>query len=290
MLVQAAEVVRRMRGGAQAWLLRGCDEAHYVVKFRENAQHPRILINEWLASRFLLHLQLCAAQPVLVQCTDAWLQTARNEGLQVQVGRELRQVSSGFHFGARVPVNPNTTAIYDFLPDGMFERLENRRHFHGLLVFDQWVSNADTRQAVYFRARLKDFLRDTVYPPAKLGLMAMMIDHGYAFQGPEWVLRGMPRQGLYPRPVAYQGIASWDDLEPWLTGVMHFPESAVDEACKSMPSSWFEDDDEAQLEVLLEQLMRRAKRIPDLLSACRNAQPDLFPNWTSHQVGSSGTK
>src|SRR5690606_13785075 len=116
----AVEVVRKMRGGAQAWLLRGSDDAHYVVKFRENAQHPRILINEWLASRFLLHLQLCTAQPVLIQCTESWLQAAQNDGLQIQVGRQAKQISPGFHFGSRVPVNPHTTAIYDFLPDGMF--------------------------------------------------------------------------------------------------------------------------------------------------------------------------
>lgn len=285
MLVEAAEAVRKMRGGAQSWLVRASNGAHYVVKFRENAQHHRILVNEWLISRFLLYLQLCAAEPALVRCSESWLETAREQGVQVQMGRHSRDISPGLHFGSRVPVNPDTTAIYDFLPDAMLERLENRRHFHGLLAFDQWVSNADTRQAVYFRGRPREFLRDIAYPPAKTGIIAMMIDHGYAFQGPEWELRDLSRQGVYPRPAAYAGIESWEDLEPWLSRIVHFPETAVDEAYKSMPSSWFEKGEEARLENLLELLLRRARRVPDLVAACRKARPDLFPNWTAFQSG-----
>ena len=53
MPIQATRLIRKMRGGAQAHLLE-CDDGHfYVVKFRNNPQHRRILINEWIASVFL---------------------------------------------------------------------------------------------------------------------------------------------------------------------------------------------------------------------------------------------
>lgn len=285
MRIEAAELVRKMRGGAQAWLVRAQDGSFYVVKFLENAQHRRVLVNEWLASHFLQHLQLCAAQPALVRVSDACLREAEGKGFHVQVGRETRKVSAGIHFGSRVPVNPETTAIYDYLPDSILERVSNRRHFQGLLAFDQWVSNADTRQAVYFRGRLREFLRDVSHPPSRLGFLAMMIDHGYAFQGPEWRLDDLPRQGTYPRPVVYAGIESWDDLEPWMSQIVHFPASVIDEALKAMPSSWFEPGDEAELESMLEQLLRRTQRVPDLVAACRQARPDLFPNWKVSVAG-----
>ena len=40
-----------MRGGAQAHLMRAADGFFYVVKFRNNPQHLRVLANELLAAR-----------------------------------------------------------------------------------------------------------------------------------------------------------------------------------------------------------------------------------------------
>ena len=58
MPVLAKRLIRKMRGGAQAHLLE-CDDGHfYVVKFRNNPQHRRVLINEWLASAFLNYLRI----------------------------------------------------------------------------------------------------------------------------------------------------------------------------------------------------------------------------------------
>src|SRR5579872_5042221 len=49
--VLAVEIIRRMHGGSQPFLVR-CDDGHtYVVKFTNNPQHFRILANEMLASR-----------------------------------------------------------------------------------------------------------------------------------------------------------------------------------------------------------------------------------------------
>ena len=50
-LVEAVQHVRRMRGGAQGHLMRCADGNFYVVKFRNNPQHLRVLANEMLATR-----------------------------------------------------------------------------------------------------------------------------------------------------------------------------------------------------------------------------------------------
>jgi len=50
-LVEAVQHVRRMRGGAQGHLMRCSDGQFYVVKFRNNPQHLRVLTNEMLATR-----------------------------------------------------------------------------------------------------------------------------------------------------------------------------------------------------------------------------------------------
>jgi len=55
-----------MRGGAQAHSME-CDDANfYVVKFRNNPQHPRILVNELIASVFLNYLQIATPETAIV--------------------------------------------------------------------------------------------------------------------------------------------------------------------------------------------------------------------------------
>src|SRR5215470_13174815 len=51
MPTEAVQHVRRMRGGAQAHLMRARDGHFYVVKFQNNPQHLRVLANELLATR-----------------------------------------------------------------------------------------------------------------------------------------------------------------------------------------------------------------------------------------------
>jgi hypothetical protein len=59
---------------------------------------------------------------------------------------------------------------------------------------------------------------------------------------------------------------------------MNFPEEVVDRAWKSVPPEWIEDDESA-LEGLLEHLFDRRKRLPELISACRESRVNPFPEW-----------
>lgn len=279
MPVVLEKLIRKMRGGAQAWLTQAADGDFYVVKFRENAQHRRILVNEWLAGCFLEQVGLCAAPIALVHASEEWIRNAEADGLAIQFGGSRRLISSGLHLGSKVPVDPSTTPIFDYLPDAILREVRNRDHFHGMLVFDQWTSNADARQAIFFRGRTREFVRESDFDADRQGFIAMMIDHGYCFQGPEWRLDDMPRQGLFVRPSAYEQVRDWDDFEPWLTRIRHFPESAVDRALSGIPSGWLEPGEERMIEQLMEDLLRRCRRVPDLIEGCWQAKPEWFPCW-----------
>src|SRR6266536_6670034 len=65
--------VRKMRGGAQAHLLEADDGNWYVVKFRNNPQHRRILVNELIASVFLEYLKIAAPETALIEVSPAFL-------------------------------------------------------------------------------------------------------------------------------------------------------------------------------------------------------------------------
>ena len=107
-----------------------------------------------------------------------------------------------------------------------------------------------------------------------------MIDHGFVFNGPNWDFTESPLQGLYPRKVVYEQVRSLDDFQPWLEQVTHFPEEVVDQAYRQVPPEWLEGEED-EFERLLEKLLRRRRRLADLIKAARQARVNPFPNWTS---------
>lgn len=276
MPLKARRFVQKMRGGAQAHLLEATDGACYVVKFLNNPQHRRILINEWLAGIFLEHLQIAAPRPALIELDEEFL--AANPQVGMQFGAKHVPVTPGWHFGSPYPGDPARLAVYDFVPDPILETVTNLRDFRGAFVFDKWMANADSRQAIFFRARIKEWAHEETAHPRKLGFVALMIDHGFVFNGPHWEFPDSPLLGRYHRPLVYQTVRGWEDLQPWLDQVMHFPESVVDDALRQLPAQWIAED-AAALEELLEKLMRRRRRMPELVEQAVRDAHNPFPQW-----------
>lgn len=261
-----------MRGGAQAHLIEAEDGHFYVVKFRNNPQHRRILINEWIASVFLKHLQIAAPVAATIELTEEFL--SANPDVHIQLGSRRAAVPPGWHFGSRYPGDPTRTAVYDFLPDALLSHVVNLPDFLGVYAFDKWMGNADARQSIFFRARVHDWKQTH----ERQGFLAQMMDHGYVFDGPHWSFVDSPLTGLYFRPVVYQEVGSLEDFQPWLDRILHFPDEVVDDAYKQIPPQWLEEDVDA-VEALLEKLIARRKRVPDLLKEARDSRSKPFPNW-----------
>lgn len=276
MPVDARRLIRKMRGGAQAHLIEAADDHCYVVKFLNNPQHRRILVNEWIASVFLRYLGIATPETTVIRVTQDFLD--QNPEVHFQLGSHREPVELGWHFGSRFPGDPARLVVYDFLPDTLLAQVVNRAEFLGMLVFDQWMGNADSRQAIFFRARLRDWLPAHEAHPQRLGFVAQMVDHGFAFDGPHWRFGDSPLQGLYFRPGIYQGVRGLDDFQPWLDRIVHFPEAVVDQALKQMPPAWVAGDEDS-LNQLCESLLRRRRRVVDLIQACRNGRAGLFPEW-----------
>jgi hypothetical protein len=276
MPIHPRRLIRKMRGGAQAHLFE-CDDGHfYVVKFRNNPQHRRILVNEWIASVFLNYLQISTPETALVHLEADFL--AGNPDIHIQLGSRRQPIEPGWHFGSRYPGDPAKIMVYDFVPDLLLDKVVNRNEFLGVLVFDKWIGNADARQSIFFRARLQQWTPSARDRPQRLGFVAHMMDHGYVFDGPHWTFTDSPLQGLYFRPSVYKNVRSFDDFQPWLDRVVHFPEEAVDQALKQIPPAWLNGDG-ASLETLLEKLMSRRKRVPDLIRDCKRGRIKPFPEW-----------
>jgi len=277
MPIVARRLIRKMRGGAQSHLIEGNDGAFYVVKFTNNPQHRRILVNEWLSGVVLRYLQVYTPEMALIELTPEFIR--ENPDLAIVYGSRREQPPPGIHFGSRTAVDPDRVAIYDFLPDTLLGKIENRVDFLGTLIFDKWVGNADSRQAIFFRAKARNWTPLKGEAPARVGFFAQMIDHGFAFNGPHWTYMDSPIQGIYFRTSVYADVTSFDSFQPWLDMVRHLPEGVLDEAWKQIPRAWMEGD-ETDLEALLEQLWKRRNRVEALLDEVRRNRPSFFPKWT----------
>ena len=261
-----------MRGGAQAHLLEADDGHWYVVKFRNNPQHRRILVNESLSATILNYLRISVPETALIQVTPQFL--SANPELHIQLGTRRIEIEPGWQFGSRFPGDPAYLAVYDFLPDALLGQVVNLDHFRAILIFDKWTGNADGRQCVFYRA----MVRGDSPAAGRPGFVARMIDHGFTFNGPNWDFTESAVQGLYARRVVYESVRSLDEFQPWLDQVVHFPEEVIDRAWKKIPNEWIEGDEDA-LHRLLEQLFARRKRVADLVASSRDSRVNPFPNW-----------
>ncbi len=285
-LVHATRLVRKMRGGSQAHLLQ-CDNGEfYVVKFRNNPQHRRILINEWVAAVFLNYLQISGPPGEFVHLSVEFL--ASNPEVYIQLASQRRlAVESGCHFGSRYPGDPYKVMVYDFLPDPLLDKVVNVNEFAGVVAFDKWMGNADARQSIFLRAGLRLSPPSSAGRPLRAGFVVHMVDHGHVFNGPHWTFLDSPLQGLYFRPSVYRNIRSLDDFQPWLDRIVRFPEAVVDEAQNQIPPEWMLGD-EATLDALLKKLLSRCRRVPDLIADSVGGRVNPFPDWTGPRCGLPG--
>src|SRR5215813_12679896 len=104
MPVEAVQHVRRMRGGAQAHLMRAEDGHFYVVKFQCNPQHLRVLANELLATRLAERVGLPVPVTEIVK-VEGWLIENTPE-LRTDMAGFARPCKSGLQFGARYVCDP----------------------------------------------------------------------------------------------------------------------------------------------------------------------------------------
>ena len=263
MQLEAVSHVRRMRGGAQSHLMRCTDGYDYVVKFLNNPQHPRVLLNEWLGTRLAGMIGLPVAEVAVVHVGEELV--AHAPDLVVEIGGLRKKLTSGLCLGSRYVVSPFDGQAYDYLPENMMNRVRNVGEFAGALAFDKWTCNADGRQAVFWkRNRERKFT-------------ATFIDQGYCFNAGEWNFQDAPLRGVFGRNDVYSCVTSWESFEPWLSRIEHFPESSLWPLLQEVPPEWYGAIEEVG--GLLSRLLVRRSRVRGLVLDFKNSSRNPFPNW-----------
>ena len=253
-----------MRGGAQGHLMRCSDGNFYVVKFRNNPQHLRVLANEMLATRLAERAGLPVPMTEMVEVGN-WLVEHTPE-LSIQLAHNTIRCDAGLQFGSRYVVDPLEGQVFDYIPVEMLDRVRNLEAFAGMLALDKWTGNANGRQAAFWRKS-----REKLYT-------ASFIDQGYCFNAGEWTFPDYPLRGVYARNEVYEGVRGWESFEPWLSRVETMDENVVWEVVSGIPPAWYANQDD-ELEKLARALIARRGAVRELIAAFRSSVRNPFPEW-----------
>jgi hypothetical protein len=253
-----------MRGGAQGHLMRCSDGNFYVVKFRNNPQHLRVLANELLATRLAERAGLPVPMTEVVDVND-WLVENTPE-LHIQLAHNTIRCQAGLQFGSRYVVSPLEGQVLDYIPVEMLDRVRNLETFAGMLVLDKWTGNANGRQAAFWRK-----LRERLYT-------ASFIDQGYCFNAGEWTFPDFPLRGVYPRNEVYARVQGWESFEPWLSRIETLEDDAIWRVAGEIPPAWYGGSWD-ELETLVQRLIERKTMVRELILAFRGSPRRPFPEW-----------
>jgi len=263
--VEAVELVRRMRGGSQSQLVRCSNGHYYVVKFQNNPQGKRVLVNELIATLLAKHLGLPVGEIAIVNARDFLIRYT--EDAVVQLDRSQIPYQCGSCFGSRLigDIDRPGYFCHGVLPDFVRGRISNLRDFLGMLVFDQWTSNIDNRQAVLMRNSEDD------------RLVAVMIDNGDCFNRSKWTFPDCLIRGLVCGVQAYHQVESIDDFEPWVSRLERETDITLLRQIGSVvPEEWY-DGDKDSLDRLLIELQDRCQIVRSLLLRTLRCRHNDFP-------------
>lgn len=265
MAVTAVQAIRRMRGGAQSQLMLGADGNLWVVKFKNNAQHLRVLANELIATRMAEAVGLSVPQSDVVEVSD-WL-IANSPEMMVDLGRGVRErCASGLQFGSRFVGGLMPGQVVDYLPEPQMDEVRNLAEFAGMLVLDKWTGNCNGRQAVFERK------------PRERKYRATFIDQGFCFNAGEWTFPDAPLRGVFARNQVYAKVRGWESFEPWLSRVEGFAAEGLWKIAEEIPPEWY-GGDTVVIERLMEMLLKRRSRVRELIEQFRVSNREPFPNW-----------
>src|ERR1700689_5214068 len=169
---QARRFIQRMQGKSQAALIE-TGGGYFVVKWQQNAQHRRILVNEAVCSELLKRVGVASPGWAWIGVDREFL--ARNPEIRIDGHGGSIVIEAGWHFGTPATANSHRREAYDSPPSSFLGKVSNPWDFLKIFVFDIWVDNRDRRQAIFFRL------------PSRR-LEAQMIDNGHTlgFDGTEW--------------------------------------------------------------------------------------------------------
>ncbi|MGA9305874.1 MAG: HipA family kinase [Candidatus Sulfotelmatobacter sp.] len=262
--ISAIQHLRPLRGGAQAHLLRASDGACYVTKFQNNPQHIRVLANEMLATNLGLAMGLPMPRVEVIEVSD-WL-IEHTEDLRISLGGAKIPCRNGKQLGSLYVDCFSRAMTLDYLPRELLQVVRNLSDFARVLVLDKWTCNSDGRQAIFWKAQIRQ------------RYSATFIDQGYCFNAGEWTFPDSPLRGAYANNCVYEGVVGWEAFDPTLSRAEEMDAQTIWRCAADIPEEWYEGDRDG-LDRLVEALHQRRRVVRNLITEFRRSSRNPFPNW-----------
>ena len=259
-----------MRGGSQSRLMLGDDGNLWIVKFKNNPQHLRILANELLATQLADAIGLSVPVSGIVDVSQSIIDT--HPPLYINHGPKGRELChSGLQFGSQFTGGMFSRHVDEYLADEQLLDAHNLEQFLGILAFDKWTCNTDYRQVVYRRNGVER------------GHSAVFIDQGACFNLGDWNFPDAPLKGIFAQSCAYSAVSGWDSFEPWLSRIEQFDPQTLWEIAEAVPREWY-GGEVCELDALVDNLIGRRCRVRELIIQFKNSGKAPFPNWKRTQL------
>ncbi|HEY6251344.1 MAG TPA: HipA family kinase [Candidatus Angelobacter sp.] len=263
--LSAIQHIRKLRGGTQAHLMRGSDDNLYVVKFQTNPIHPRVLANEFLATRLGSWLGIPMPQVEVIE-VSSWL-IAHSPALLVELAESRIPCGSGLQLASRYVADPIYFEVLDQLSKVAFRKVVNKPDMVRALAFDKWVGNCDSRQVVFTRRVGQDQFQAT------------LVDQSYCFDASKWDFPDLPFMGTCEHDHVYRNVTGWKSFEPILSRIEEIEYADLWSFAAEVPQEWYQYEAQALCR-LIGTLYDRRSVVRDLITALRHSKPNLFPRWT----------
>lgn len=263
-IVQAVMPVEPIRNGQTKPFLIRCDDGNqYYVKFKENPESSRVLINEFVCTKIAEIIDIPITPNKFVQI-DAHFIQLYGPTIQQHIGEVI---SAGLHFGSL-----KVDKAYPITSSKMIANSVNTDCLSTILMFDHLVGNGDrvsNKGNILMNGVSKEIT---------------VIDHSHAFElGPIWdehQLRRLVNQPILPLDLTGYVYSKW---VPHINGnspFSHFFQNLTRLTLQEMshiiddvPDEWIITDSEKEaLLIYLEYRKDNVHMIPQLL------KPSL-PHW-----------
>ena len=263
MSIKAVAHIAQVRGGSQARIMLADDGKKYLTKLQGNPQCTRVLANDYLACRLARMIGLSVPEPVIILVDE---KTILEQQIAFTLAGRAVAPRPGLQFGSALV----TGHVWDWPSASILGRVKNFGEFAGVLAFDKWTGNADSRQVVFHKeAHQRKY-------------NAKFIDFGYCFNAGEWSFPDAPLRGVYGLNDVYEWIVSWDDFAPWLSRIERFSAKQLQCIADEIPCEWY--GERAELQRLLDCLLYRRGIVRQLVEDFRTSSRNPFPNWTMERL------
>jgi hypothetical protein len=243
------------QGSSGAQYMASDDGTQYVVKFKENGQGLRVLVNELVANAIALHLDLPCPKGVIAEISDELIKIANIPPIQG------RAVSSGCHFATKRIMNP-----YSNPPTQLIGQASNRNTYPGIVLFDILTFNSNRNNAGNY-----------IVVNAGANIEFYIIDHGHCFGNPNWDVSLVQKIGTWNSQNLMNEIAECitgnDPFRIYIQKIRSISDDFINKIIDEVPAEW--QLLQSEKEALRSFLIGQRDRIEEIILGSKGR----FPYW-----------